>query len=74
MNEEWEKLLANGLLSVPDNFAARVMQEINRMPPPVPKKAWPQYLQWLAVLVPAAFGAAEAFSFMLAIWTTGTAY
>ncbi len=74
MNDDWDKLLAAGLLSVPDDFAERVLREINRLPQPEPQKTWPQRLQWLAAIGAAVFGAVELISFIFGIWIAGTAY
>ena len=73
MNKEFEDLLKSGLVSVPDDFTARVMREIKTLPllePPV----WRQRLQWLAIIGTAALGASELFSYIFGIWIATTVY
>lgn len=74
MNDDWDKLLAAGLLSVPDDFAERILRKIDRSPQPEPQKTWRQRLQWLAAIAAAAFGTVELISFIFGIWIAGTAY
>ena len=73
MNQDIEDLLTSGLLSVPDDFTARIMREIQSMPhaePPV----WQKILHWLAITGAVALGANELFSSIFGIWIATTAY
>jgi hypothetical protein len=74
MNKELEKLLKGELLSVPNDFTERVMNEINRVPMPVSKKTERNWLQWLVVMCTGSLGLVELFSFIFGIWTATAAY
>ena len=74
MNKDLDALLAAGPLSVPNDFADKVMREIQRLPMPSPKPTWQNRLQWLAVIGGMALGAIEVFSFIFGIWAATTAY
>ena len=74
MNKDLDALLAAGPLSVPDDFAEKVMCEIQGLPMPPPKQTWRSRLQWLAIVGGMALGAVEVFSFIFGIWAVTTAY
>lgn len=74
MNNDLDSLLQSDLVSVPDDFTARVMLEINRLPQPMLRPIWRNWLQWLAIFGTATLGLIELFSFMFGIWAATTAY
>jgi hypothetical protein len=74
MNKELENLLKGELLSVPNDFTERVMNEINQSPMSISKKIGRKWLQWFVVLCTGSLGIVELFSFIFGIWTTTAAY
>ncbi len=73
MNKELENLLKDELLSVPNDFTERVMNEINQSPMPA-KKTERKWLQWLVVMCTGSLGLVELFLFIFGIWTATAAY
>lgn len=74
MNKELETLLTEDLLSVPNDFTERVMNEINRASMPVSIKKERKWLQWFVVMCTGSLGIVELFSFIFGIWTATAAY
>lgn len=74
MNESWESLIANGLLSVPDDFVERVLGKAEALPQQPSRNGWRQYLQWLAAFAAASLGLEAALSFMFGLWMAGIAF
>ncbi len=72
MNKELENLLKDELLSIPNDFTERVMNEINQSP--MSKKIGRNWLQWFVVMCTGSLGLVELFSFIFGIWTATAAY
>jgi hypothetical protein len=79
MAEDFEHLLTDGLLEVPDDFAGTVMARIDALPlpefrdPAPPHERLRQWLQYLALGASAVLGAVQLGGFMFGIWAVSTA-
>jgi hypothetical protein len=82
LNEDYEKLLREGLLAPPEDFVrgtmARVAAAPEPAPAPVPRapRAWPaarDVAQWLALAGAALVGAIQVASYVFGIWILSSA-
>ena len=78
MDKDLDRLLAHGLLEVPEHFAQTVMARVDELPPPIadsPSAAERsrQWLQWLALAAGAVLGVAQLSGFIFGIWAASTA-
>lgn len=77
MSSELDRLLASDLLDVPDDFTARVMQNLPSQQPvalknPIPHPRWRAW-RWAAYWSGGALGFIQLISFMFGIWTATAA-
>lgn len=73
MAKDLDRLLASGLLEVPQDFVQRVMRRIADVPPPVRAAPPREWLQWLALIGGVILGAIPLGGFMFGVWLTATA-
>jgi hypothetical protein len=73
MNKDLDKLLSEELLTVPDDFAVKVMQRIDYLPLPRQRLRFYDVLQKLALAAAGIAGAAQLAAFIFAFWATSTA-
>lgn len=73
IDRQVDTLLESGLLSVPDDFAERVMREVWASSLPVRRPRWQERLQWLALLGSAVLGALQLTTFIFGIWAATAA-
>lgn len=76
MNKDIDAQLRHSLLTPPEDFTQRVMQEIALLP--LPERApqasrWKQYMQWLTCIGAGLFGATQLVTFIFGIWTVSVA-
>lgn len=70
---DWDAVLADGLLQIPDDFSQHVMQRIRHAPVPVRRLRWSEKLQNLALIFGGILGLAQLAAFMFGIWTASAA-
>lgn len=73
MKVDLDTLLKDDLLSVPDDFAQRVMHEVHLQPMPKPPSRQQERLQWLALLAAAGLGLSQILAFIFGLWATSLA-
>ncbi|MGZ3237410.1 MAG: hypothetical protein ACXWIN_08400 [Burkholderiaceae bacterium] len=73
MDKDFDSLLGDGLLDVPDNFTQVVMQRIYQMPVPSAHLSLSEKLQNLALIVGGVLGFAQLAAFMFGVWAATAA-
>lgn len=73
MDKDFDSLLEDGLLDVPDNFTQQVMQHINRMPLLPARLSLAEKLQNLALIAGGVLGFSQLATFMFGVWAATSA-
>jgi len=68
MDEELEALLSGSLLSVPEDFTARVMRGVEKSPRQELYRSRFENLHWIALACGVAVGAVPLFTFIFSAW------
>jgi hypothetical protein len=74
MDKDWDSLLEEGPLEVPDNFAHLVMLRVRHASVPPARSSLLEKLQNLALIAGGVLGFAQLATFMFGVWfatTTG---
>jgi hypothetical protein len=72
MDKDLDELLSDDLLEMPDDFSARVMLRIHRLPVPARRSSLLEKLQNLALVAGGIIGATQLATFMFGIWTVSS--
>ncbi len=73
MNKDFDLLLDDGLLDVPENFTQTVMQRIYQVPLPPARSSLLEKLQNLALIAGGVLGFAQLAAFMFGVWAATAA-
>jgi hypothetical protein len=73
MSDDLDTLLQTDLVSVPDDFAERVMRRVQASPRAAAQPRWMRRLQWVALLGGALVGALEVVTFIFGLWAATAA-
>jgi hypothetical protein len=68
MDEDLDELLGSDLLTVPEDFADRVMQRVGQSPLPTRRSQAKTRLQWLALIGGTIVGIAQLAAFVFGVW------
>jgi len=72
MDEELEALLSDSLLSVPADFTARVMRNVEKSPREKLYRNGFENLHWMALACGVAVGAVPLFTFIFSAWAASS--
>lgn len=72
-NDPLEQLLQTGPLQPPNDFTARVMQQIQYLPLPEREAKPLEWLQWLALVGGALLGLEQLAAFVFGVWVASAA-
>ena len=76
MSEDFDELLARGLLTPPPDFGDRVMARVAELPLPlqaVSHSRRAEKIQWIALIAASLAAAAQLVTFTFGIWTVTVA-
>ncbi|HEY8102210.1 MAG TPA: hypothetical protein VIF82_15810 [Burkholderiaceae bacterium] len=73
MDKDFDSLLEDGLLDVPDDFTQMVMQRIHRAPLPLARLSLSEKLQNLALIAGGVLGFSQLAAFMFGVWAATAA-
>jgi hypothetical protein len=74
MENDLDILMNSELLSIPNDFTARVMEKVYQAPPQIANQGFREVAQWLALIGSTAIGVFELATYIFGVWTVTTVY